>query len=106
MVEEEGATIVLVSGFDEAVEQVLSGLAEMTANDLVSFAEYFKEHPNAELRLLKGELGTGSNSSILMPKGQDALRNAIDESLKKYHEKAATETIYEKYVGEDLSPKN
>ncbi len=106
MVEEEGATIVLVSGFDEAVEQVLSGRAEMTANDLVSFAEYFKEHPNAELRLLKGELGTGSNSSILMPKGQDALRNAIDESLKKHLENGDTKTIYEKYVGEDLSPKN
>ena len=52
----------------------------------MSFAEYFKEHPDANLRLLSGDLGTGSNSSILLPKGQDALRNAIDESLKKHLE--------------------
>ena len=75
----------------------------MTANDSVSFAEYFKEHPDANLRLLSGDLGTGSNSSILMAKGQDALRNAIDESLKKHLENGDIKAIYEKYVGEDLS---
>ena len=106
MVEAKGASIVVVSGFDEAIEQVLSGRAEMTANDSVSFAEYFKEHPDANLRLLTGDLGTGSNSSILMAKGQDALRNAIDESLKKHLQNGDIKAIYEKYVGEDLSPKN
>ena len=106
MVEVKGASIVVVSGFDEAIEQVLSGRAEMTANDSVSFAEYFKEHPDANLRLLAGDLGTGSNSSILMAKGQDALRNAIDESLKKHLGNGDIKAIYEKYVGEDLSPKN
>ena len=106
MVEAKGASIVVVSGFDEAIEQVLSGRAEMTANDSVSFAEYFKEHPDANLRLLSGDLGTGSNSSILMAKGQDALRNAIDESLKKHLQNGDIKAIYEKYVGEDLSPKN
>ena len=106
MVEAKGASIVVVSGFDEAIEQVLSGRAEMTANDSVSFAEYFKEHPDANLRLLSGDLGTGSYSSILLPKGQDALRNAIDESPKKHLENGDINAIYEKYVGEDLSPKN
>ena len=71
----------------------------MTANDSVSFAEYFKEHPDANLRLLSGDLGTGSNSSILMVKGQDALRNAIDESLKKHLQNGDIKAIYEKYVG-------
>lgn len=53
--EERGATIIEVTGFDEAIEQVLTGRAELTANDSVSFAEYFKEHPDAKLRLLEDE---------------------------------------------------
>ena len=52
---ERGATIIEVTGFDEAIEQVLTGRAELTANNSVSFAEYFKEHPDANLRLLEGE---------------------------------------------------
>lgn len=52
---ERGATVIEVTGFDEAIEQVLTGRAELTANDSVSFAEYFKEHPDANLRLLEGE---------------------------------------------------
>lgn len=103
---ERGATVIEVTGFDEAIEQVLTGRAELTANNSVSFSEYFKEHPDANLRLLSGDLGTGSNSSILMAKGQDALRNAIDESLKKHLGNGDIKAIYEKYVGEDLSPKN
>ena len=110
MVEAKGASIVVVSGFDEAIEQVLAAAeslaAIISADGSVSFAEYFKEHPDANLRLLSGDLGTGSNSSILMAKGQDALRNAIDESLKKHLENGDIKAIYEKYVGEDLSPKN
>ena len=34
---------------------MLTGRAELTANNSVSFAEYFKEHPDANLRLLEGE---------------------------------------------------
>ena len=41
-----------------------------------------------------------------MAKGQDALRNAIDESLKKHLGNGDIKAIYKKYVGEDLSPKN
>ena len=90
----------------QSATKFLAGRAELTANDSVSFAEYFKEHPDANLRLLSGDLGTGSNSSILLAKGQDALRNAIDESLKKHLQNGDIKAIYEKYVGEDLSPKN
>ena len=104
MVEAKGASIVVVSGFDEAIEQVLSGRAEMTANDSVSFAEYFKEHPDANLRLLEGEVGPGTNVAVLLPKNQTALKDAIDVSIKKHLGNGDFKAICEKHVGEDLSP--
>ncbi|WP_303688134.1 transporter substrate-binding domain-containing protein [Rothia mucilaginosa] len=104
LVEERGATIIEVTGFDEAIEQVLTGRAELTANDSVSFAEYFKEHPDANLRLLEGEVGPGTNVAVLLPKNQAALKDAIDASIKKHLGNGDFKAIFEKHVGEDLSP--
>lgn len=104
LVEERGATIIEVTGFDEAIEQVLTGRAELTANDSVSFAEYFKEHPNADLRLLEGEVGPGTNVAVLLPKNQTALKDAIDASIKKHLGNGDFKAIFEKHVSEDLSP--
>ena len=104
LVEEQGATIIEVPSFDEAVEQVLSGKADLTANESASFTEYFKGHPNADLRLLEGEVGPGTDVAILLPKGQTALKEAIDSSLKKHLSNGDFKAIFEKHVGEDLSP--
>lgn len=105
LLEGQGATIVTVTGFDEAIEQVLSGRVDCCGNDAVTFAAYDQEHPNADYRLLEGELGDASESAILMPKGQDALKNAINDSLKKHTDNGDLKAIYEKYVGMDLTPK-
>jgi len=99
LVEERGATIIEVTGFDEAIQQVVSSL-----NDSVSFAEYFKEHPDANLRLLEGEVGPGTNVAVLLPKNQTALKDAIDASIKKHLGNGDFKAIFEKHVSEDLSP--
>lgn len=104
LLEGEGATIVTVTGFDEAIEQVLAGRVDCCGNDAVTFKAYDQEHPNADYRLLEGTLGDASESAILMPKGQDALKSAIDDSLKKHLENGDFKKIYEKYVGMDLTP--
>lgn len=105
LMEERGAQIVTVAGFDESVELVLSNRAEMTANDFVTFKAYQQEHPDAKIRLLEGEVGEGSNAAILLPKNQQALKDAIDESLRKHLDSGDLKAIYQKYVGADLSPK-
>ncbi|MBM7052147.1 transporter substrate-binding domain-containing protein [Rothia sp. ZJ1223] len=105
LVEERGATIIPVTGFDEAIEQVLSGRADLTGNDFVTFQAYMEEHPDANLRLLDGTLGDGAEAAILMEKGAEELKAAIDESLTKHLENGNLKAIYEKYVKADLSPK-
>ena len=106
IMEQRGANVITVAGFDEAIEQVLSGRAEMTANDFVTFKAYEQEHPDAKIRLLDGEVGEGVNAAVLIAKNQQALKDAIDESLRKNLQNGEIKAIYEKYVGADLSPKN
>lgn len=106
MLEGEGATIVTVTGFDEAIEQVIAGRVDCCGNDAVTFAAYSQEHPDAPIRLLEGTLGDASESAILMPKDQPELKEAIDASLKKHMDNGDLKGIYEKYVGMDLTPKS
>lgn len=100
-----GANLVPVTGFDEAAMLVSFGRVDMTGNDFVTFQAFFKERPEAGIRLLDGQLGDGSESAILMPKGQTALKQAIDASLTKHLDNGDFRKIYEKYVSVDLSPK-
>ena len=88
----------------QSATKFLAGRADLTANDSVSFAEYFKEHPDADLRLLEGEVGSGTNVAVLLPKNQTALKDAIDASIKKHLGNGDFKAIFEKHVGEDLSP--
>lgn len=88
----------------QSATKFLAGRAELTANDSVSFAEYFKEHPDADLRLLEGEVGPGTNVAVLLPKNQTALKDAIDASIKKHLGNGDFKAIFEKHVSEDLSP--
>lgn len=105
LLEEAGAQMTIVTGFDEAIEQVLTGRVDACGNDAVTFAYYQEQHPDAPIRLLDGVLGDASQSAILMPKGATTLQTAINESIAKHLENGDFKAIYEKYVGIDLSPK-
>lgn len=104
LLEAAGAKMTIVTGFDEAIEQVLTGRVDAVGNDAVTFAYYKEQHPDAPIRLLDGVLGDASQSAILMPKGATSLQNAINESITKHLENGDFKGIYEKYVGLDLSP--
>ncbi len=104
LLEEAGAQMTIVTGFDEAIEQVLTGRVDACGNDAVTFAYYQQQHPDAPIRLLDGILGEPSTASILMPKGASSLQEAINESIIKHLENGDFKAIYEKYVGVDLSP--
>ncbi|MFW0109046.1 transporter substrate-binding domain-containing protein [Rothia sp. P7181] len=106
LLEAAGAQIVTVTGFDEAIEQVLSGRVDCCGNDAVTFQIYKQQHPEAPIRLLDGQLGGTSEAAILMPKDQPELKKAIDDSLERHLTNGDIKAIYEKYVGIDLTPKN
>ncbi|MFW0181509.1 transporter substrate-binding domain-containing protein [Rothia sp. P5766] len=104
LLEAAGAKMTIVTGFDEAIEQVLTGRVDAVGNDAVTFAYYKEQHPDAPIRLLDGLLGEASQPAILMPKGALSLQKAINDSITKNLENGNLKAIYQKYVGLDLSP--
>ncbi|KUP26905.1 amino acid ABC transporter substrate-binding protein [Kocuria rhizophila] len=101
---QQGAQLVPVTGFDEAVMLVTFGRVDMTGNDFVTFQSFFDQRPDAEIRLLEGGLGEPSESAVLMPLNQPRLRSAVDASLTTHMDNGDLKRIYEKYVSTDLTP--
>lgn len=104
--DEMGAKVLAVNGFTEAIELVKTGRAQAHTNSLVTLQTYLKDHPDSGLRLLEGEIIQDNSDVILLPKGADSLREAVNSSLHKHLENGDLARIFEKYVGMDLSPKS
>ncbi|GAA1490045.1 transporter substrate-binding domain-containing protein [Brachybacterium sacelli] len=102
--EELGAEVVPVQGFAEAIDLVLQGRVDATANDFISFQTYQEEHPDAAFRMLDAELPSDVTVGVIMQKGQEQLLAAVDEILADMKADGSLTTIYEEWVGQDITP--
>lgn len=102
--EKLGAEIVPVQGFAEAIELVVQGRVDATANDFISFQTYQEEHPDAAFRLLDAELPTDVTVGVIMQQEQQPLLDAVDEILADMKEDGSLAAIYEQWVGQDITP--
>ncbi len=102
--EELGAEIVPVQGFAEAIELVVQGRVDATANDFISFQTYQEEHPEAPFRLLDAELPTDVAVGVIMQQGQQALLDEVNGILETLKGDGTLTAIYEEWVGQDITP--
>ena len=105
-VEELGAEVVPVQGFAEAMDLLLAGRADAHANDVVAFQTYQEEQPDAVFRLLDEELPSDTEVGVILPQGQDALRERLDEIIDELKGDGTLSGIYQEWVGVDLSPQD
>lgn len=99
-----GAEVVPVQGFAEAIELVLQGRADATANDLISFQTYQEEHPEASFRLLDEELPDDTTVGVIMQQGQEPLLTEVNAILEEMKQDGSLTAIYEEWVGQDITP--
>ena len=104
--EDLGAEIVPVQGFAEAIELVLQGRADATANDLISFQTYQEEHPEATFRLLDEELPDETTVGVIMQQGQEPLLTEVNAILEEMKQDGSLTAIYEEWVGQDITPES
>ena len=97
-----GAELVATDGFNQSVELVLSGRADATINDSISFLDFKKHKPDAPLKIAATQ-DNADHAAVLLAKGQPELLAAINEALASSQQDGTYLQISNKYFGADVS---
>lgn len=97
-----GAELVGTDGFDQSIQLVLTGRADATINDSLSFLDFKKQKPDAPVTVA-AEQADAEHSGIIIRKGEPELLEAINKALAEIKADGTYQAISEKYFGADVS---
>lgn len=102
LAEASGAELVGTDGFDQSIQLVLTGRADATINDSLSFLDFKKHKPDANVKIA-AEQADADYSGIIFRKGDADLKAAIDKALVDIKADGTYQKISDKYFGQDVS---
>lgn len=89
---------------NQTIELLLNGRVDATLNAEVTYFDYLKEHPDANIKIAAL---TNDASQVAFPvrKGDETatLREALNQAINELREDGTIAEISEKYFGTDLS---
>lgn len=103
--ESYGGKIVSTSGFNESIQLVLQNRVDATVNDNVTFYDFIANQPDAKAKIVATS-DDATESAILIRKGDDDLRAAINDALAQLKSEGKLKEISEKYFGTDITVPN
>ena len=104
LAEQYGATVTGVDDLNQTFELLNSGRIDATLNAEVTFYDYTKEHPDANVKI--AVLTAEANEiAIPMRKGDETatLREAVNKAIDELRESGELKELSEKYFGIDIS---
>ncbi|MDF9842994.1 MULTISPECIES: amino acid ABC transporter substrate-binding protein [unclassified Paenibacillus] len=99
---QNGAEIVAVEGFNQAIDLLVSGRIDATVNDGLSFLDLKKQKPDVQIKQVD-EIAEGSQSAAVFLKGNEELVEAVNRALADMKQDGTYLAISEKYFGADVS---
>ncbi len=102
LAEASGAELVGTDGFDQSIQLVLNGRADATVNDSLSFLDFKKHKPDANVKIAATE-DKADYSGVIIRKGEPELLEAINAALKEIQSDGTYQKISDKYFGQDVS---
>ncbi|MFD1328984.1 amino acid ABC transporter substrate-binding protein [Mycoplana ramosa] len=102
LAQENGAELVGTDGFDQSIQLVLTGRADATINDSLSFLDFKKHKPDANVKIA-AEQADADYSGIIVRKGEPELVDAINKALAEIKADGTYQKIADKYFGQDVS---
>ena len=100
--EKNGAELVGTDGFDQSIQLVLNGRADATINDSLSFYDFKKHKPDADVKIVAEE-EKADYSGVIVRKGDPELVAAINKALAEIKADGTYKKISETYFGTDVS---
>ncbi len=97
-----GAELVQVDGFNQAIDLLSSKRIDATINDSLSYLDYVKQRPDAVIKLA-AEMDTKDECAVLFNKGNKELVDAVNKALADMKADGTYLQISEKWFGEDVS---
>lgn len=97
-----GAEIVGVDGFQQAIELLTSKRVDVTINDNVAYLDYIKQHPDAPVKVVALSEDV-QETALPVVKGNADLVEAINQALKELAEEGILTELSKKYFGDDVS---
>lgn len=99
---ESGAELVGTDGFDQSIQLVLTGRADATINDSLSFLDFKKQKPDAKVKIV-AEQDKAEVSGVIFRKGEADLQEALNKALADIKADGTYAKISDKYFGQDVS---
>ncbi|MNX41305.1 L-cystine-binding protein TcyA precursor [compost metagenome] len=99
---ENGAQIVAIEGFNQAIDLLTSNRIDATVNDGLSFLDLKKQKPDAPIKVVDTS-SAASQSAGLFNKGANDLVTAANKALADMKSDGTYLKISQKYFGEDVS---
>ncbi|MHC1681928.1 MAG: amino acid ABC transporter substrate-binding protein [Clostridiaceae bacterium] len=97
-----GAEIVQIDGFNQAIDLIVSKRAEATVNDSLSFLDLKKQKPDTPIKVV-AEGDNPDKNGIMLNKGNQELLDAINKALADIKADGTYLKISEKWFGQDVS---
>ena len=100
--ESYGAEVTGVDDLNQTFELLLSDRIDATLNAEVSYYDYMKAHPDANIKIacLAPDV---TETAIPVPKGEATLVAAINDALAQLSADGTLSELSEKYFGTDIS---
>ncbi|MFJ7725334.1 transporter substrate-binding domain-containing protein [Neobacillus sp. NPDC097160] len=102
MAESNGAEVVGVEGFNQAIDLLVSKRVDATINDGLSYLDYKKQQPDSPLKVA-AELDEPTKMGIMLRKENKELVEAINKALAAMKNDGTYLSISQKYFETDVS---
>ncbi|MEZ2718454.1 amino acid ABC transporter substrate-binding protein [Niallia circulans] len=96
-----GAELVGVDGFNQAIELLNAKRVDVTVNDKLSFLDFKKQKPDVKVKIVD-TADDVAHSGLMFRHGNDTLVEAVNKALKEMVDDGTYKSISEKWFGEDV----